>query len=210
MGLFSYVVARDYGFAPNPFGGTCTLATCKPEIRKRAGVGDWVVGIASTGDAGAARKLVYAMCVDEVLTYDEYWSRVDCQGKKPSQCGSMKQLFGDNIYHHNRNGAWMQADSHHSLKDGTPNQRNIDNDTQSDGVLLSRRFAYWGSNAISIPAHLLDRDGESLLIVRGYRRHFSDEFIAAFVSWFDGLQMQGYLGAPFRWKASTEKWARSR
>jgi hypothetical protein len=210
MGLFSYVVARDYGFAPNPFGGICTLATCKPEIRKRAAVGDWVVGIASTGDSGAARKLVYAMCVDEVLTYDAYWSRVDCQGKKPSQWGSMKQIFGDNIYHRNRNGAWMQANSHHSLKDGTPNQRNIDNDTQSDGVLLSRRFAYWGSNAISIPAHLLDRDGESILIVRGYRRHFSDEFIAAFVSWFEGLQMQGYLGAPFRWKSSTEKWAISR
>jgi hypothetical protein len=44
MRLFSYVVARDYGFAPNPFHRHCTLATCKPGIRARAAVGDWVIG----------------------------------------------------------------------------------------------------------------------------------------------------------------------
>ena len=31
---YSYIITRDYGFAPNPFGGVCTLATCKPKIRK--------------------------------------------------------------------------------------------------------------------------------------------------------------------------------
>ena len=41
--LYSYVITRDYGFAPNPFGGICTLATCKPGIRNHATVGDWVV-----------------------------------------------------------------------------------------------------------------------------------------------------------------------
>ncbi|MFH1865797.1 MAG: hypothetical protein ABIK85_07930, partial [Candidatus Eisenbacteria bacterium] len=39
MRLFSYIVARDYGFAPNPFCGVCTLATCKPKIRESASVG---------------------------------------------------------------------------------------------------------------------------------------------------------------------------
>ena len=34
MKLFSYVVARDFAFAPNPFHGYCTLATCKPIIRR--------------------------------------------------------------------------------------------------------------------------------------------------------------------------------
>ena len=29
---YSYVVARDYGFAPNPFNGILTLAACKPVI----------------------------------------------------------------------------------------------------------------------------------------------------------------------------------
>src|SRR5712692_10528871 len=45
--LYSYVVARDYGFAPNPFFGFCTLATCKPEIRKAAAIDDWVIGTGS-------------------------------------------------------------------------------------------------------------------------------------------------------------------
>lgn len=45
-------VARDYGFAPNPFFGVCTLATCKPRIRSVAQIGDWVVGatLASSQD----------------------------------------------------------------------------------------------------------------------------------------------------------------
>ena len=47
--LFSYVVRYDSGFAPNPFHGFCTLATCKPGIRAHANVGDWVVGTASGG-----------------------------------------------------------------------------------------------------------------------------------------------------------------
>ncbi|WP_225761747.1 hypothetical protein [Acinetobacter sp. Marseille-P8610] len=34
MKIFSYVVSRDFGFAPNPFFNFCTLATCKPKIRK--------------------------------------------------------------------------------------------------------------------------------------------------------------------------------
>jgi hypothetical protein len=47
MVLHSYVVARDYGFAPNPFFGVCTLATCKPLIRRIAHIGDWIVGTGS-------------------------------------------------------------------------------------------------------------------------------------------------------------------
>lgn len=207
MELFSYVVARDYGFAPNPFGGYCSLATCKPDIRQRANVGDWVAGIASAGDSNTPR-LVYVMRVDEVLTYDSYWedSRFDC--KKPSNLGSVKQLFGDNIYHRNGNGGWIQVDSHHSCPDGSPNPANIANDTQSEGVLVSQRFAYWGSRAIEIPKRFLDFDGETLLIKRGYRRHFSERFISEFVQWFEGLQAQGFLGAPYRWERKSATWSR--
>ena len=45
MKIYSYIVKRDYGFAPNPFYGYCTLATCKPVIRKHAEIGDIIVGI---------------------------------------------------------------------------------------------------------------------------------------------------------------------
>lgn len=207
MRLFSYVVARDYGFAPNPFCGVCTLATCKPRIREHAHVGDWIAGIASAGD-NRTPSLVYVMRVDEVLTYDAYWADPRFQGKKPSRTSGVKHLFGDNIYHHNGSGKWVQVDSHHSLEDGSPNQCNIDNDTQSEGVLVGRRFAYWGSSAIPIPEQLLDHGGESLLVRRGHKNQFSAPFVAAFVAWFESLNVQGFVAPPYMWQRPGAIWAR--
>ena len=47
MKYFAYILAFDSGFAPNPFYGYCTLADCKPKIRKQAQVGDWIIGLGS-------------------------------------------------------------------------------------------------------------------------------------------------------------------
>lgn len=207
MKLYSYVVARDYGFAPNPFDGVCTLATCKPDIRQRAVVGDWVVGLASKQDKPES-SLVYAMRVDKVLTYDAYWNDARFQAKKPSRASSVKQLFGDNIYHRNEQGCWLQLDSHHSLDNGLPNQRNIDNDTKSEGVLISEHFAYWGSRAIPVPSEFLDFDGHSLQLNRGYKTHFPPGFAEAFVTWFEGLNVKGFLAPPFMWQRPGSRWAR--
>ena len=95
--LYSYVVARDYGFAPNPFYGSCTLATCKPEIRKHAKVGDWIIGTGSS-QSNQDGYLVYAMLVSETLTFNDYWESVRFQQKRSNLRGSKKQAFGDNIY----------------------------------------------------------------------------------------------------------------
>lgn len=78
--LFSYVVAHDLGFAPNPFGTFCTLAKCKFGTRKRrnivelAEVGDWIAGTgaADLGKSAGHGKLIYAMRVDEVIPLHEY------------------------------------------------------------------------------------------------------------------------------------------
>ena len=71
MKLYSYVVRYDFGFAPNPFHGFCTLATCKPGIRRTASVGDWVIGTGSA-DYDLVGRLVYAMKVAEVLDFNAY------------------------------------------------------------------------------------------------------------------------------------------
>lgn len=207
MRLFSYVVARDYGFAPNPFGGVCTLATCKPDIRQHATVGDWIAGLASVDDRRVP-SLVYVMRVDEILTYDSYWNDPRFQFKKPSRSGSVKQLFGDNIYHRDATGVWQQADSHHSLEGGAPNPRNIANDTRSQGVLIGRRFAYWGSSALEVPEQFLDFDGHTICLNRGYKTKFPAEFVQAFVAWFESLGVQGFMGPPFMWQRPQSIWAR--
>ena len=36
MTLYSYIVAYDGGSAPNPFHEFCTLAICKPGMRRTA------------------------------------------------------------------------------------------------------------------------------------------------------------------------------
>ncbi|MFC0668681.1 hypothetical protein ACFSKY_14665 [Azotobacter chroococcum] len=98
MKLYSYVVARDFGFAPNPFFGFCTLATCKPKIRKHASVGDWVVGTGAKSTYDYKGRLIYAMQVSEVLSFDEYWNDARFILKRPNLKGSLKVMYGDNIY----------------------------------------------------------------------------------------------------------------
>jgi hypothetical protein len=210
MRLFSYVVARDYGFAPNPFHGFCTLATCKPEIRRHAAIGDWIAGVASKSDREMP-GLIYVMRVDHEVTFNEYWDCPRYQVKKPSHCGSLKQVFGDNIYHRSvPNGQWTQADSHHSLENGAPNPRNINNDTQTDRVLIGHRFVYWGSDALDIPNQFLDFDGKSLCVGRGYKSNFPLDFVEAFINWFESLQLQGCLGRPYRWRQPGARWTHPR
>lgn len=34
MKIYTYIMTDDYSFAPNPYFGLCTLACCKPKIRK--------------------------------------------------------------------------------------------------------------------------------------------------------------------------------
>lgn len=78
--IFMYTVKYDDGFAPNPFHGVCSLATCKPDIRRSANPGDLVIGKAA---APNGRRLVFAMEVDEILTFDEYWHDPPISAKDP-------------------------------------------------------------------------------------------------------------------------------
>jgi hypothetical protein len=198
--LFSYVVARDYGFAPNPFYGVCTLATCKPGIRGVAAIGDWVVG---TGTARRKRAgyLVYAMKVEEALTFDQYWADARFLQKRPNLRGSKKQAFGDNIYHRaNSKSPWMQEDSHHSLANGAANPANIKNDTRANRILTSSDFAYWGKAGPRIPAKFRNYEGVDLCAGRGHKQKvFTEAFIDEFAAWFRGLSVTGYRGLPIDW-----------
>jgi len=145
--LFIYSVQRDFGFAPNPFHGCCTLATCKPHIRRTAQVGDWVMGM--TGSRLKVReRCVYLMEVTEITTFDRYWLDDRFHLKRPLRNGSKVMMVGDNIYHHDKSsGMWVQEDSHHSNSDGTPNMKNLKTDTISDRVLISSHFYYFGEKA---------------------------------------------------------------
>ena len=194
--LFSYVVARDYGFAPNPFYGFCTLATCKPKIRDTASEGDWIVGTGSRKN-GRHGYLVYAMRVTETMSFQEYWSDPRFALKKPDLHASRKKAFGDNIYYwDDSSDTWHQLDSHHSYEDGTTNFRNVENDTRVNRILVSEDFIYCGGNGPIIP----DFQGASIChTTQGHRCRFPNETVEAFVEWIRSLGDEGYSGTPHDW-----------
>jgi hypothetical protein len=152
--VYIYVVDRDFGFAPNPFHGRCTLATCKPIIRRVAQEGDWILGMGGAR-LNATGRCVFSMKISRKITFNEYWSNPLYRDKKPVRNGSRKMIVGDNIYH-TCNGAWQQANSHHSYLDGSQNPHNVKNDTQTDAVLVSDYFFYFGASAVTLPSPLLD------------------------------------------------------
>jgi len=161
--IYIYVVVRDFGFAPNPFHGYCTLATCKPKIRNSAEVKDWVIGMGGCMDSSrvnATGRCIFAMHITEKITFNEYWTNPIFLDKKPIRNGSQKMMVGDNIYYHDSSSnEWSQADSHHSMADGSVNLDNLNKDTSSKNVLISQHFLYFGREAPVVPHELLNTIG---------------------------------------------------
>lgn len=194
MKVYSYVVARDFGFAPNPFHGFCTLATCKPVIRKNAEIGDIIIGIGSGAQESAySGRMIYAMIVSEILPYDKYWIDTRFKNKKPYMGGSKMQMYGDNIYHTSpETGKMVQEFSHHSNEDGTTNYNNYNRDVPGEKVLVAEQFWYFGNQAIEIPSSL---SGLSE-VKRGHRVWKEQDFYCAVRSWLESLNDSGFIGKP--------------
>jgi hypothetical protein len=161
-----------------------------------AEVSDWIVG---TGSKVYQREgnLVYTMKVSEILTYDQYWRDPRFRQKKPNLRGSLKQGYGDNIYHRNaKTGQWIQENSHHSYQDGRPNPNNIKHDTQTPNVLISAEFIYWGGSGPKIPARFRDYNGVDICGYRGHKCNFPPALVGAFVAWIQSLDEKGCVGDP--------------
>lgn len=202
MSLYSYIVRYDSGFAPNPFYGYCTLATCKPKIRRHAKVGDWLLGTGS-GDKkiGRAGYVVYAMRVTEALSFDQYDADPRFSKKKPYRTGSHKQSCGDNIYFRKTApGPWSQRDSFHSSPDGSPNSKHIGRDTSINRVLISDHFVYFGGAGPSTPRALKDKRGRTIVHSGvGQSRFDDDDLIEEFGQWIEQHGDMGYRGPPYEW-----------
>jgi hypothetical protein len=197
VAIYSYVIVRDYGFAPNPFGDYCTLATCKPKIRDHASVGDWVIGTGST-QIGEKNNLVFAMLINEILTFDEYWHDKRFEYKKPQFNGSLKQMYGDNVYHFSKESKeYIQENSHHSKPDGVRNERNYKRDLKSKKVLISENFWYFGNDSIEIPKDLCDEICKS---GRGRKKIEDKKIIKKYEDWLNREKPPGYYGHPHKFE----------
>ena len=160
MRLFSYKITHDSGFAPNPFGHTLTLATCKPEIRRCKHVGDWVAGFTSgelNGDPVGDERLVYLMRVGEKLLIRDYFWDSRFQDKIPNMEGKGPYpKTGDNIYR--PLSEWAHEPEHfeqlmnpnHWTESG-PDLEHRETDIGGQYVLIADEFYYFGSEPMYLP-----------------------------------------------------------
>ncbi|MGC4407320.1 MULTISPECIES: hypothetical protein [Rhizobium] len=196
MKIYRYVIDHDMGFSPNPFHGVCTLANCKPVIRRVAQVGDFVLGFGSAASS-ISERLIYWMRVEEILSFDQYWLDHRFEKKKPVMNGSFIKYFGDNIYHSDSDGQVLQDWSFHSLPNGDVNKTNLKTDTGSTNkILVSSTFGYYGVRAVTIP-------GEFASIIphgRGHRTKIQGCSVSEFVDWLLSEAEQGFVGEPSGWQ----------
>lgn len=208
MNCFRYKIEHDWGFAPNPFHGTLTLATCKGDIRgcKELHIGDWIVGFGSKSMHNLG-KMIYAMRIDDILTFDQYYDDLRYQCKKPVKTGSLVQMYGDNVYHSDKSNnpprQYIQDECAHSHDDWSFYKEHYDRDIKSDKVLLSNTFYYFGNNCIDIPNEFsYIRLGNN--DVRGNMTYTDlkgeDVKIKAFVEWLENNYSKGIHGDPCNWK----------
>lgn len=173
--LYSYCIVHDCGSAPNPFWDVCTLAICKPKIRRVAKVGDWVAGTgAKTAPNGdLSNRLVYAMRVTEVITMEDYdiWTKRKLPKKIPDwHHRDIKRQLGDSIYDFSYGKP--------KLRESVHNKTNIQTDLSGINVLISKDFYYFGKNAVWLPQDLL-----SIACQRGHKSKSNAAQVDSFVKW---------------------------
>lgn len=201
MTLYSYIVTHDTGFSPNPFFGHCTLACCKPDIRRKAKVGDWVVGLTPKADGN---RVVFFMQIDDVKGFDRYWNDRKFDRKKPRCDAGIPRKCGDNAYEPkpSARGGYRQLPCMHS--DGRhENEKKKKRDLSGKQVLISRTFAYFGSRSRGLPPEL-----SSLIVGRAHRCRFPDEVKEAFLR-FAGEIRSGVYAGPRKWPPGDDSWKRA-
>jgi hypothetical protein len=197
--VFSYIVAVDSGFAPNPFHGILTLACCKPKIRLHARTGDIIVGL--TG-ASHGHRVVYVARLDDKLTFPQYWADPRFRRKRPNMASTRRaKRRGDNIYEHLGGDRYHQLPSEHSHGEAE-HLGHKKHDLGGRFVLTSRDFSYFGRDAIRLPARFAE-----LVTGRGHKCRFPDALVSAVARWQARLP-KGVHSAPRRWTDGDNSWKR--
>jgi hypothetical protein len=202
MTLYSYIVKHDTGFAPNPFFGCCTLACCKARIRRNAKEGDWIVGLTP---ASNGNKIVYFMEVNEILGFDEYWFDRRFREKRPTFGAGIAAKCGDNIYEPSKNHGlgYRQLPSTHTKPQFTEREDPVrkGDDLSGKQVLVSSKYAYFGSTALTLPPELND-----LRVGIGHRSRSLDKVQTEFRHFVSQQREFGVLGFPGDWVRDDGSW----
>ena len=171
--LYCYKMTHDTGFAPNPYHGVLTLATCKPTIRRCAKKDYWISGWTSVTVEGRngkrmefrdKQKLIYLAKVSEVLPIEDYWHKYKkkrpnemCNGIpiKRRQCGKSGKVETGNVYYDCGDNIYEPSSTaplgFRLLPNSGHNEEQKEHDLSGKNVLICKEFYYIGiENAIEI------------------------------------------------------------
>ena len=138
--IWRYVLAYDGGHAPCVDDGVLTLCICKPRIRLRADVGDWVIGYMPKRQG--IGRVAWAGRVSDAPTMGDYAARF--MGRR------------DVIY---RRVGWFPDGREKLLHyGGTIHKSAADQarDLHGQRALIFDPFWYWGGAAPVAPQHISD------------------------------------------------------
>ena len=153
MRVQSYVITTDRGSAPNYEAPATTLAICKPRIRKRAKIGDLILGFNGKTLSPERNSIRWAGLVSAVISFRDYWHDPAFATKKPDQSETP-----DNIYCDAGEGLFQTANSSHGASD-------VDRDLGGTNVLVFSQVWHLGSSHEPLGGQF------SRLFVGGTRRH---------------------------------------
>ncbi|MDE0104088.1 MAG: hypothetical protein OXN89_17075 [Bryobacterales bacterium] len=209
MRLFAYKMTHDSGFAPNPFWGFLTLATCKPGIRRSKCEGDWVAGFTSKALCGhppGEERLVFLMQVDEKVALADYFRDGRFQSRIPRNDPVAKVYrCGDNIYrplvpHATDTNEFEQLpNGHHGASEKA-------RDLGGMYALIATRFAYFGAEPLRIPSNLrpdVPRGQSS----QGTRTHDSER-AKRFIDYVFDVAKAPVMARPHQWPRADASWHR--
>ncbi|MBU1356934.1 MAG: hypothetical protein KJ620_10250 [Candidatus Edwardsbacteria bacterium] len=198
--LFSYKMTHDTGFAPNPFGGFLTLATCKPKIRECKKVGDWIAGFTSgqlNGEKVGDEKLIYLMKVTDKISFKDYWNDPKHEKRKPNIDSQVViEKRGDNIYMPLVETPRTFSDFR-QIPNHNHTEKNKGKDLSGKYVLVSNVFYYFGSKPIIIPNDIRPK------VPKGQSSHgsrtYDTKVINDFLSYMGSKYQKGRQGQPHSW-----------
>jgi hypothetical protein len=145
--IYIYRVVNDTGYAPNFADDVATLAACKPQIRKTAAIGDWIVGLASKNlyKDGTTHKnlprntIVWCMQVTDKLTFADYDAL--CTSTLINKIPRRENGF--------RGDCQIKADG--TFREGEHSSALVAHDLTGKFVLLGEKYYYSANNFEILP-----------------------------------------------------------
>jgi len=231
MCLFSYKLTHDSGFAPNPFWGALTLATCKPGIRRTKKEGDWIAGFTSKelcGDEVGHERLIYLMKVTSKIPINRYFEDTIFKDKIPcgipdgraaaetnrvpqskTTCSPVRPTDNDvetPCVHQIGDNIYKfeQGVFIRQIRNARHHLKHQKRDLSGEYVLVSKKFYYFGGRPVEIPDNVRPKI-PALQTYYGVQTH-DRERAKAFIAFVRDNYKLGIHAAPHGWPDSDTSW----